>query len=144
MKIYITENLDKAIENYIVVPILYGKLDSYLHSIYNNSATEIVAIDALDSIPYELLVEFISSVRQKMRIGGKLIIGGIELAALSRDVINGKVSTKDYNELIFSKKGIYRSKDIIDLLTQADLVIEQASIKGYQYEITTIRPENKN
>jgi predicted DNA-binding protein (UPF0278 family) len=142
MKIYITENLDKAIENYKLVPILYGKLDMY--SIPNNSATEIVAVDAVDSIPSEFLTDFISSIRQKMRIGSKLIVGGIELSAISRDVVNGKISTKDYNELIFSKKGVYRSRDIIDLLQQADLSVEQASIKGYQYEITAIRPQSTN
>ena len=142
MKIYITEHLDKAIENYTIVPILYGKLDMY--SIPNNSATEIIAIDALDSIPSELLIDFISAIRQKMRIGSKLIVGGVELSAISRDVVNGKISTKEYNELIFSKKGIYRSRDILDLLQQADLNIENASIKGYQYEITAIRPQNTN
>lgn len=142
MKICITENIDKAIENYTLVPILYGKVD--MHSLPNNCATEIVAIDAVDSIPSDLLPTFVSSVKNKMRLGAKLHIGGFELSALSRAVMNGNISTKEYNDLIFSKKGIYKSKDILSLLQQVDLQIEKVLIRGYFYEITATRPINSN
>lgn len=142
MKIYITEHLDKAIENYKLIPILYGKID--VISIPNNSATEIIAIDAMDSIPSHLLVEFIKSVRQKMRIGASLIVGGTELSALARDLINHKISTKDFNESVLNKRGIYRSLDIIDLLKQAGLTIDKTIIRGYNYEISASRPSDSN
>lgn len=142
MKIYITEHLDKAIEHYKIIPILYGKIDTI--SIPNNSATEVVAIDAIDSIPSNLLVEFVQSIRQKMRVGASLVIGGTELSALARDIINNKISTKDFNELIFNKRGIYRSLDIVDLLKQAELVIDKITIRGYNYEIAASRSNDSN
>ena len=142
MKIQITENIDKAIENYTVVPILYGKIDLSLTP--NNSVTHIVAIDAIDSVPDTLLVEFISNIVQKMRLGCQIILGGTELSAISKDVVNNNITTQDYNKLIFGKRGIYRSGDIINLLNQANLTINNVQIKGYKYELTASRPYPKN
>lgn len=142
MKIQITENIDKGIENYTIVPILYGKIDLSLTP--NNSVTHIVAIDALDSIPENLIVEFINNIIIKMRLGCEIIIGGTELAAISRDVISNNITTKEYNQLIFSKRGVYRSDDIIRLLNEANLTINNIQIKGYHYELTASRPYPKN
>lgn len=142
MKIQITENIDKAIENYTIIPILYGKIDLSLTP--NNSVTHIIAIDALDSIPSSLLAEFVSNIVQKMRLGCQIIIGGTELDAISKDVISHVISTQDYNELIFNKRGIYRSEDIIRLLNQAGLTINSTQIRGYKYELTASRPYPKN
>lgn len=142
MKIHITENIDKAIENYTIVPILYGKIDLGLTP--NNSVTHIVAIDALDSVPSNLLVDFISNIVAKMRLGCELVLGGTELAAISRDVVNNNITTPDYNQLIFSKRGIYRSEDIIKLLNEANLTINNVQIRGHRYELTATRPYPKN
>lgn len=142
MKIQITENIDKGIENYTIIPILYGKIDLTLAP--NNSITHIVAIDALDSVPDNLLVEFISNIVQKMRIGCQIILGGTELSAISKDVVNNNITTQDYNKLIFSKRGIYRSEDVVKLMNQANLTINSVQIKGYKYELTASRPHPKN
>lgn len=142
MKIHITENIDKALENYTVVPILYGKIDLGLTP--NNSATHIIAIDALDSVPSNLLVEFVTKIFEKMRIGCELVIGGTELSAISRDVIQNNITTPEYNELIFSKRGIYKSEDIIKLLLSANLTINNIQIKGHKYELTASRQNPKN
>lgn len=142
MKIHITENIDKALENYVVVPILYGKIDMSFAT--DNSVTHIIAIDALDSIPCKLLIDFIKSLVQKMRLGCEIILGGTELSAISKDMITNKINTLEYNELIFGKRGLYRSSDIVNLLNQAGLIIHDIQIKGNKYELTAVRPYNKN
>lgn len=138
MKIQITENIDKAIENYTVIPILYGKIDLGLAP--DNSVTHVIAIDAMDSVPSTLLVDFLSSIIKKMRLGCQIILGGTELDAIAKDVINHNISTQEYNELIFTKRGIYRSQEIVKLLNQSGLSIDSIQIRGYKYELTASRP----
>ena len=142
MKIYITENIDKVIEGYVMIPIIYGKID--LGQIPNNAAQTIVAVDALDSIPSQFLNTFLDDVKNKMRFNSELILGGTELSVISRDVLSGTMNTKQYNESVFSKRGIYNVSDIVTLLQDKKLLINKSVIKGYNYEISATRPQTTN
>ena len=142
MKVYITENIDKVIEGYVMIPIIYGKID--LGQIPNNAAQTIVAVDALDSIPVQFLDTFLNDVKSKMRFNSELILGGTELSIISRDVITGNLNTQKYNELIFSKRGIYNVSDIVALLQEKKLLINKSTIKGYNYEISATRSQASN
>lgn len=142
MKVYITENIDKVVEGYLMIPIIYGKID--LGQVANNAAQSIVAIDALDSIPVQFLNTFLDDIKSKMRFNSELILGGTELTVISRDVMLGNLNTQKYNELIFSKRGIYNVSDIVNLLQKKELLINRSIIKGYNYEISATRPKIAN
>lgn len=142
MKVHITENIDKVIENYKMVPIVYGKVD--LSIFPNNSLTHIIATDALDSIPYSSVSELMVEIKNKIRSGGTIVIGGLELCAVCRDITNNKISTDDFNHKILDKKGLYKSKDIVSMLNNIGLTIDSMIIKGYNYEITASRPKISN
>jgi hypothetical protein len=139
MNIHITENIEKIIDGYQMMPIVYGKID--LGMVPNNSSQKIVAIDALDSIPMNLIEDFFREVRLKMRVGCNAVFGGTELSILSKDVINGKITTAQFNEVVYSKKSIYCLQDIKTLIQNMGLVIDYITIKGYNYEISTYRPQ---
>ena len=142
MKIHITENVEKIIEGYNMFPIVYGKVD--LGGLPDNSLTQIIAIDAIDSIPSNLLPQFIESIVSKMRMGCSFIIGGLELGLLSRNIINGKLSSFNFNDIMSTRKSVYSSKDIVDLLKSHNISIDNVNIIGTNYEITASRPRNKN
>jgi hypothetical protein len=142
MKIHITENIENIIEGYKMAPIIYGKVDIDKYS--DNSVTEIIAIDAIGSIPTELLSNFLDQVVKKMRMGCTMTIGGIELGLLARNVVNGKINSEAFNGLVFKNRSIFSSVDIVNMLTQRNLVIDNVNIIGNNYEIKTSRPANKN
>jgi hypothetical protein len=142
MKIHITENIENIIEGYNMSPIIYGKVD--IDKYPDNSVTEIIAIDAIGSIPVELLSNFLDQVVKKMRMGCTMTIGGIELGLLARNVVNGRVNSETFNGLVFKNKSIFSSVDIVNMLTQRNLVIDNVNIIGNNYEIKTSRPTNKN
>lgn len=143
MKIHITENIENMIEGYNMVPVIYGKIDS-ISKYPDNSITEIIAIDALDSIPENLLNDFMRQVISKMRIGCRVIFGGIELGLIARNIINGKINSEEFNSIVYSKKSIHSSSDILKILEFSNLNIDSVTIKGNNYEITSSRPTNKN
>lgn len=142
MRVYITENIDQVIEGYVMIPIIYGKVD--LGQVPNNAAQSIVAADALDSIPVQFLSTFLEDIKAKMRLNSELILGGTELSIISRDVLLGNLNTQKYNELIFSKRGIYNVSDIVTLLQEKKLNVNKSSIKGYSYELSVTRPQTAN
>jgi hypothetical protein len=142
MKIYITESVEKTIEGYNMIPIVYGKIN--LDIVPDNSLTEIIAINAIDSIPSNLLPQFIESIVKKMRMGCSFILGGLELGLLSRNIINGGISSFNFNDIMSKKKSVYSSKDIVDLLKSHNINIDNVNIIGTNYEITASRPRNKN
>ena len=142
MKIHITENIENIIEGYKMAPIIYGKIDIDKYS--DNSVTEIIAIDAIGSIPTELLSNFLDQVVKKMRMGCTMTIGGVELGLLARNVVNGKINSEAFNGLVFKNRSIFSSVDIVNMLIQRNLVIDNVNIIGNNYEIKTSRPANKN
>ena len=142
MKIHITENIENIIEGYMMAPIIYGKVD--IDKYPDNSVTEIIAIDAIGSIPAELLSNFLDQVVNKMRMGCTMTIGGVELGLLARNIVNGKINSEAFNGLVFKNKSIFSSVDIVNMLTRRNLVIDNVNIIGNNYEIKTSRPANKN
>lgn len=142
MKIFISENIDKSIDGYKIIPIIYGEVD--LQSIPNNAATDIVAIDAIDSIKYADLSSFISKIASKMRLNSNLYLGGLDLFALSRELLNGSKSVEEYNAIVNGKNGIYSSSIILDLLRANGIKINSVVYKGNRYEISATRPDYKN
>jgi hypothetical protein len=142
MKIYITDKIENSIEGYKTIPILYGKID--MSDIPNNGADQIVALDALNNVPYNLLSDFLEEIYKKMRFGCQLILGGTELNILCKQVLDGQINIKDFNSLVFSKRGIYGSRDIIEVIHHYNLLVDSLIFKGNNYEITITRPVNKN
>lgn len=142
MKIHISEQLDKTIQGFSMIPIIYGEVD--LSNIPNNAASTIVAIDAVDSINAENISTFIQSVVQKMRLNCELYIGGTDAYAISRGLVSGSLNLLEYNSLISGKRGIYSSKYILDLLQSMNIRIQSVVFKEYNYEISAVRQHDKN
>ena len=134
MNIYITENVDQSIDGFMMVPILYGKVN--MCDVPNNSANKIVAADALDSIPHSLLLEFLLEVRRKMRMGSELVLGGRDLSLLAKDVMNSKIDSQAFNEIVFN--------NIISKLNAHGLIINYVTMKGPNYEISASRSTATN
>jgi hypothetical protein len=142
MNIYISENIDRAIDNFTIVPIVYGEID--LSSIPDNGATIISAIDAIDSIRFNNISNFIQNIVKKMRLNSTLYLGGCDIYAVSRSLISGGLDLEEYNSILINKAGVYSSKYIIDLLKSHGLNIQSVIYKGSNYEITATRPNNQN
>lgn len=142
MKLFISENIDKSIEGYKIIPIVYGEID--LQSIPDNSSTDIVAIDAIDSVKYANLASFIKKIVSKMRLNSNLYLGGTDIFAVSRELLNGSKSIEEFNTIIESKNGIYSASMILELLRDNGIKINSVVYKGNKYEISATRPDYKN
>lgn len=137
MKIYISENIDRAVEGFTLIPIVYGAVD--LGSVPTNGASTIVAIDALDSIKQENIVDFINGMINKMRINSTIHLGGLDAYAISKDLVSGKINIEQFNKSLSGKNGIYNSKYICDILMSNNIKITSVVFRGNNYEISATR-----
>ena len=142
MKVYISENIDKVIEGFSAIPIVYGVAD--FSSIPNNGASTIVAIDALDSIKPNDISQFINTIISKMRINCELFLGGIDAYSISKDLVSGKINVDEYNKIISGKNGIYSLTYIVDILLSNNIKILSTVFRGNNYEISATRLVSKN
>lgn len=142
MKLHISENIDKVIDGFTIVPIVYGEVD--LTTIPSNCASEIIAIDAIDSISHDKIEQFVFNVCSKIRLNGTAYFGGIDAYALSRSLLSGSINIKEYNDLISKSNGTYSCKYILSLLQSYDITVQSVVYKGNHYEITAKRTHNKN
>ena len=137
MKIHITENVEKSIVGFSMIPVIYGKVE--LDIVPDNGALEIF-VENLDQINYDHVEEFLINIRNKTRKNGTVIISGTELSLLSRNVAFNKITSKDFNSLITNKKGLHKVHDIVNLLKLNGLMIQDVMIKGNIYGIKASRP----
>jgi hypothetical protein len=137
MKIQITENVEQVIDGYLMIPIVYGKID--VDAIPNNSATDIVAENAPDSVYVDDIMEFFQKVASKVRTNGRLFVSGTDLSLLCKDIISGEINAVQFNKLTTQKRSLYPTNDIVNIMLNLGLKIESVQIKGNNYEIRATR-----
>jgi cyclopropane fatty-acyl-phospholipid synthase-like methyltransferase len=105
----------------------------------DNSVSSILMIGSIESVSYKSLDNLLNSVRRILRRNGKVVISGIDVNCISRDLINRVIDAKTYNEVVFSKNGIYDSKELCNKLSSLGLTIEKVTLKGSVYELHASR-----
>jgi len=132
MKIYVTENVDQIIDNYTMMPIVYGKIN--IDNIPFNCADEII-IDSMDNIPYSEKDLFFDQITSRLRLNGKLILFGMDLEIICQYLLNGSISIETINKILFDKSSIYTVENIKQDLNKRQLTIEYINIMETKYEI---------
>lgn len=137
MKAIITKNVEDKITGYECIPVIYGKID--LSNIPDNALEEIIATDFLDYIEADRVDEYLGNICKKMRIHSTLILRGHELGLLCRNTVNNTITSKDFNKLLDKVKSIHKLPDVVNLLKSKNLLINNVTIKGIEYEISAVR-----
>ncbi len=147
MKIYIT-NDNTELEGYIPFSPLRGNnirvLDDDL--VGDSECTEIFAPTILDYIPISCLVETLRNYVKKMRKGGKIMLGGVNLHLVCLMVARREINPIQANQIIFGnniahecKSGLSSPNDIAGILQELGLKIMSTSITGINYLVEGIR-----
>ena len=121
----------------------YTNLEVNSNSVANevdNSFLEILAVDALDKLDYENVESFLGLLVSKLRLNGKLVLGGYDFDVIARRILTGSIDPKEVNHVIGNSKSVIGIHALLELLTKRfKLSIDSAIVKGYKYEITAVR-----
>ena len=137
MKIQLTIPTQQKIEGIREITLKNGNID--FEDISDNECEYILADKILNEFAHENIINCLSSLRQKLRIGGKLIIGGVDLRMFTTSVINNLISIEDASNVVNNCKSMSDSTQVANIISQLELKVISTQINGIYYEITAER-----
>ena len=137
MKLQITNNRIQAIEGFSVVHI--EKLDEELAKISHNECDLILATEAFDWVKAHEVLGLVQKLVQKCRMNGKIVVGGKDINAFAKFVLNSLISEEDASNMISECKSMTNSSIIAGILASSGFQVLSVQMNGINYEITISR-----
>ncbi len=136
MNIQIANDSSKFITGYN--GILFDSIDNEFEKISNNSCEFILANEVFDYVVSEKIPETIQKLLLKLRIGGKMSIGGKDINMFCKSVKNGLISEQEASNIIANTKSLVNYKFVENIVSQLGLSYT-TQINGIAYEIVASR-----
>lgn len=136
MKIHIVDDPNKAIEGYNV--IAFNNLDEHFANLSNNSCEFILANNIFDYVESKNIPEIIQKLLLKLRLNGKMSIGGKDINLFCKAVKNGLLSEHDASNTIAQCKSLVSYNFVQNIVKQLGLKYT-TQLNGIHYEITASR-----
>lgn len=110
-------------------------------NIYDGQCSEIYAPNFLDSVKMSDYKETIFSLCKKLEHGGKIILGGIDLIELMKNVQNYTINVEEFNTIVYneSRQGVFTLNDTVENLIEIGLKIQRKQLNGYHFLVEAIR-----
>jgi len=141
MKLQIVNSDDQSIEGFISLKV--GEdFKTTLSQIVDNSCTEVLLLDILDTIEYEKSFEFLKIVLQKIRLNGSITLRGVSSLAFAHSLLNGPIDSKQASGIISNIDSIHDQRDVINLLESKNFTIDTVRLNGISYELKATRQTN--
>jgi len=137
MKIQVANMSEETIEGYRHVVVSNNYIN--FMDISNNECVEIIASDVLDSFSLENIRDCIVSLVNKLRLGGKLIIGGKDVRLFCKHVLSGAISENEASKLIEKSTSMPSQAEIVEAIRSLGLKILSTSITGIHFQVTAQR-----
>jgi len=137
MKLNITSDPSKAISGYKNIFVVNN--DNFdLSNIVNNCCSEIIC-NAINYVPYGATENLLKSIILKLRLGGRLVITGLNFDNICRYYISESMSEKDISDILEHIKSVRSRNRLCSFLKSLGLTIEHSISKGNIYEISATR-----
>ena len=137
MKLHVLRPEQQGIENYTIALVVNNEVN--LSQVCNNECEVIMANDAIDSFSIDRVPALIESLASKLRINGKLVIGGTDIRLLSKSIINDQMAEEEGSNMIGSINSATNPLMIKAIIQKLRLSYVSTQISGVHYEITAKR-----
>ena len=137
MKIQIAKMGEQPIQGYTHVVCS----DNYINfmDVSDNECTEILASDILDHFDIDKVRDCLVSLVGKLRLGGKLIVGGKDIRLFCKSVINGAISDEEASVVVQNANSMPVQSGVIQVLKSLGLSIENTNSGGIHFQVTAKR-----
>lgn len=136
MKIHIVDDPNKAIEGYNI--IIFNNLDEQFAGLSNNCCEFILANNIFDYTESKNIPEIIQKLFLKLRLNGKMSIGGKDINLFCKAVKNGLISEHEASDIVAKSKSLISYGFVQDIVKQLGLKYT-TQLNGINYEITASR-----
>lgn len=137
MKLQVLTTEEESVENFHHAYIKESDID--LSGVADNECELILAPDVMNYFPVSSAVQVIQGLINKLRMGGEIVIGGTDVRAFCKNVINGMIDTTTASNVVLAHKSMTSSRDIKEMLQSAGLAIKSYHMNGVHYEIKAAR-----
>lgn len=135
--------------DYINISPLKGD-DPFNLDVDTAECKEIIAEEIIDYIPIDKLLEVITHYASKLRLGGKIILGGTDIIELSKDVLRQNKTMVEVNHEIYGeqtenmgewglKRGCLALNDVVTVLSHLNLKITKQRLDGSKFIVEAVR-----
>ena len=138
MKLHVVKQSDTSIEGYKKIEFLNGNFLG-LDDVSNNSSEEIFANDVLDAIPNELIQQSVATLVGKLRVNGRITVGGTELRLFVKSVLNQGISEDQAMSIIKTNQSMLNFNKLCELMKSMGLEVETTTINGIHCEVKCVR-----
>ena len=137
MKIHVTKMGEETIQGYKHTVVS----DNYINfmDISSNECSEILANDVLDSFSSDKIKECVISLVDKLRLGGKLVIGGKDLRLFCKSVINGMIGDKEASVILMGVNSMQSINAVRPIVESLGLKVLSTHLAGIHFELTAQR-----
>jgi predicted SAM-dependent methyltransferase len=139
MKIQILTNESNKIEG--IETIMIHDMDEGLSSYSDNECELILANEILDYVPLNMITECLKKIIRKLRLNGKLVVGGTDVRIFSRNIINNMISEQEASKMIGAKASMSSLITVAKLLQSFGLQVKSSNISGVHYEVVAVRTQ---
>lgn len=141
MKLQIVNNDDESIEGFVSFKV-GDDFKTALSQLIDNSCTEVLLLDMLDTMEYDQSFEFLTGVLKKIRSNGSIILRGVSSLSFSHSLLNGPIDSKQASGIISNIRSIHDQRDVINLLESNNFTIDTVRLNGVVYELKATRQTN--
>lgn len=115
--------------------------DNYINfmDISDNECSEILAQDVLDNFAIDNIHQCISSLVGKLRLGGKLVVGGTDIRLFSRMVSNNTLNEVEASNILSSANSMTSATNVKPIIQSLGLQVISVMVSGIHFEITATR-----
>lgn len=137
MKIQIAKINNEIIQGYKHILLLDNHIN--FADISDNECEEILAYDVLNHYSINNLKQCLVSLINKLRLGGKLVVGGVDIRLFSRAVINSTIKDEEAANIVEQVKSMTTINTVIEMLESLGLKLVFVDISGINFKITAQR-----
>jgi hypothetical protein len=138
MKLHVVKQGDTSIEGYKKIEFLNGNFLG-LDDVSNNSSEEIFANDVLDAIPNEFIQQSVAALVGKLRVNGRITVGGTELRLFVKSVLNQGIPEDQAMSIIKTNQSMLNFNKLCELMKSMGLEVETTTINGIHCEVKCVR-----
>lgn len=138
MKLHVVKQGDTSIEGYKKIEFVNGNFLG-LDDVSNNSSEEIFANDVLDAIPNEFIQQSVAALVGKLRVNGRITVGGTELRLFVKSVLNQGIPEDQAISIIKTNQSMLNFNKLCELMKSMGLEVETTTINGIHCEVKCVR-----
>ena len=138
MKIDIVGNPADAIKGYKPIIINEDGLIE-MFDVSDSECMEIRANGIVDRFKASQLQPSLVALLKKVRIGGEIILSGLDCNIISRQLISGKLDEVTFSHLVETNNSISSLATVAQIVQSQGLKIKTQKLSGFTYQIVATR-----